>query len=139
MVLVANTFASSDPPRRVRVGRRETVQGLEDGLLGACLNERRRIKGERARVRGGHVLDLARTERGRSPCVRGAVPPQLGYGSAGQPAIPANAHLVYEVTVVDIEKYRERYGQAPPPLVRQRPMSSPLAARPGAARAKQEL
>lgn len=74
-----SSFSNPEMPRAivVTIGERKVITGWEQGLLGMRLGDSRRL----------------------------TVPPELGYGDKGSPpAIPPNATLTFDVTVVKVEK-----------------------------------
>lgn len=64
-------------PLTFSLGTGQVIQGWEQGLLGMCAQEKRKL----------------------------VIPPDLGYGSAGAPpSIPPNAVLIFEVECIKIEE-----------------------------------
>lgn len=59
---------------RIRLGAGDAIQGFDDGLLSMCVGERRRLE----------------------------IPPELAYGEKGRGPIPANATIVFVVTLEGI-------------------------------------
>jgi FKBP-type peptidyl-prolyl cis-trans isomerase len=74
-----SSFSNPEMPRAivVTIGQNRVIQGWEQGLVGMRLGDSRRL----------------------------TIPPELAYGDKGSPpAIPPNATLTFDVTVVKIEK-----------------------------------
>jgi FKBP-type peptidyl-prolyl cis-trans isomerase len=62
-------------PFTFTLGAGQVIKGWDQGLLGACVGEKRKL----------------------------LIPPELGYGATGSPPkIPANADLVFETEVTGI-------------------------------------
>jgi FKBP-type peptidyl-prolyl cis-trans isomerase len=62
-------------PFTFTLGAGQVIKGWDQGLLGACVGEKRKL----------------------------LIPPELGYGATGSPPkIPANADLVFETEVMGI-------------------------------------
>jgi FKBP-type peptidyl-prolyl cis-trans isomerase len=71
------TFAATDrKPFAFRLGADQVIAGWEDGVLGMRVGGRRQL----------------------------VIPPHLGYGAEGDGAIPPDAVLVFDVTVVDARR-----------------------------------
>lgn len=67
-------------PLSFTLGSGQVIRGWDQGLLGMCEGERRKL----------------------------VIPPELGYGSSGAPPkIPGDATLVFEVELVSIERKSE--------------------------------
>jgi FK506-binding protein 2 len=74
-----SSFSNPEMPRAivVTIGQGRVIKGWEAGLIGMRLGDSRRL----------------------------TIPPELAYGDKGSaPAIPPNATLVFDVTVVKVEK-----------------------------------
>ncbi|EGC36320.1 hypothetical protein DICPUDRAFT_32062 [Dictyostelium purpureum] len=62
-------------PFEFTLGAGQVIKGWDQGLLGACIGEKRKL----------------------------TIPPSLGYGAQGAGGkIPGNAHLVFETELIDI-------------------------------------
>lgn len=73
-----NSFKRGEP-LKFTLGQGQVIQGWDQGLMGVCEGEKRKL----------------------------VIPPQLGYGEHGAPPnIPPNAVLIFEVEVVKIENPR---------------------------------
>merc|ERR1711963_340366 len=76
-------FDSSIPrgqPLVSTLGSGQVIKGWDQGLLGMCVGEKRKL----------------------------VIPPELGYGASGAPPkIPGNAVLIFEVELTDIERKDE--------------------------------
>merc|ERR1711983_12090 len=76
-------FDSSIPrgqPLQFTLGSGQVIKGWDQGLLGMCVGEKRKL----------------------------VIPPELGYGASGAPPkIPGNAVLIFEVELTDIERKDE--------------------------------
>jgi len=76
-------FDSSIPrgdPLEFTLGMGQVIKGWDQGLLGMCKGEKRKL----------------------------SIPPHLGYGESGAPPkIPGNSVLIFEVELVDINRKEE--------------------------------
>merc|ERR1711923_429308 len=76
-------FDSSIPrgqPLQFTLGSGQVIKGWDQGLLGMCVGEKRKL----------------------------VIPPELGYGASGaSPKIPGNAVLVFEVELTKIDRKEE--------------------------------
>ncbi|KNC86091.1 hypothetical protein SARC_01750 [Sphaeroforma arctica JP610] len=73
-----------DKPFSFRVGRGHVIAGWDKGVLGMCIGEDRKLK----------------------------VPAALGYGERGSPSkIPGNSDLVFEITLLEIERLGDKLSQ----------------------------
>jgi FK506-binding protein 2 len=61
-------------PFTFTLGRGQVIKGWDQGLIGMCVGERRRL----------------------------TIPPELGYGSRGQGSIPGGSILVFETVLLEI-------------------------------------
>lgn len=61
-------------PLTFQLGAGRVIKGWEQGILGMCPGEKRKL----------------------------TIPPELGYGSRGVGPIPANAELIFDTELVDI-------------------------------------
>uniref|UniRef100_UPI00358FDB64 uncharacterized protein isoform X2 n=1 Tax=Myxine glutinosa TaxID=7769 RepID=UPI00358FDB64 len=78
-VIGGSTVASSEhgEPLQVQLGSKNIIPGAEEGVLGMCIGERRRL----------------------------IIPPHLAYGRHGlRPTIPGGAMIEYEVELLTLEK-----------------------------------
>jgi len=76
----------SGKPFEVEIGRSSVIGGWHEGLKGM------RVGGKRKLV----------------------IPPQMGYGSAGHPpTIPANARLIFDIEVLDLQSKNAKPGEKP--------------------------
>lgn len=66
--------ANAGKPFQFTIGKREVIAGWDQGIVGMKVGSKRRL----------------------------IIPPNLGYGSAGQGSIPPNATLVFDVELVSI-------------------------------------
>ncbi|CAI5489910.1 unnamed protein product [Closterium sp. Naga37s-1] len=79
-----NTY-DLDVPVQFRIGAGSVIKGLESGVLGMCLGEKRKLK----------------------------IPPQLGYGDEGHVyGIPPGATIIFDVQLVGLEKARKKRSRA---------------------------
>ena len=70
-------FDSSVPrnqPFEFKLGSGQVIKGWDQGLLGACKGEKRKL----------------------------VIPPELGYGNRKQAKIPANSVLIFDTEIIDI-------------------------------------
>jgi FKBP-type peptidyl-prolyl cis-trans isomerase FkpA len=70
-----DTSRDGDPPLSFTLGARRVIAGWDQGILGM------KVGGQRTLI----------------------IPPSLGYGSAGNPPIPPNATLVFDVELVGVQ------------------------------------
>eukprot|EP01091_Cochliopodium_minus_P001591 TRINITY_DN11465_c0_g1_i1.p1 TRINITY_DN11465_c0_g1~~TRINITY_DN11465_c0_g1_i1.p1 ORF type:complete len:126 (+),score=35.69 TRINITY_DN11465_c0_g1_i1:1-378(+) len=61
-------------PFEFTIGAGQVIKGWDNGLIGACVGEKRRL----------------------------TIPPELGYGSQSMGKIPSNSVLIFEIEVVEI-------------------------------------
>ncbi|GJP80606.1 hypothetical protein CLOP_g10808 [Closterium sp. NIES-67] len=79
-----NTY-DLDQPVQFRLGAGSVIKGWENGVLGMCMGEKRKLK----------------------------VPPHLGYGDEGHVyGIPPGATIIFEVQLVGLEKARKKRARA---------------------------
>ena len=79
-VVLTNTYILNVIPYvLLATGKGQVIRGFDEGLLGSCVGEQRRL----------------------------VIPPQLGYGEAGAgDVIPPQATLVFNIDIVNIQVWK---------------------------------